>query len=92
MNGVQVTRHGNTIFVPLPKELWRLDRGPGCNCAFCNGRKSYWDTVAMMQNPIGGKWDTTWTVHYPKLTGSHLYRGAPPHKEINDGSQATSST
>ena len=63
----QVTRVKDTIFIPLPRELWRKVGGT-CACPVCkaDGTAGYWDTLA-----IGTKkderYDSTWTVHYPAL-------------------------
>lgn len=66
LNGRRVKRVKDTIFVPLPRELWR-ECGP-CACPVCKERKSehsYWDTLAISANATGN--DFTWTVHFPEL-------------------------
>ncbi len=56
-----------TIFVPLPRAAWLpLDR---CNCANCDGRPAWWDTLAIQRTPDGpgiGQTSTTWLVHRPE--------------------------
>ncbi|APU88947.1 hypothetical protein Rctr197k_146 [Virus Rctr197k] len=63
LNGLSVIgRHGNTIFVRLPKELWR-SCGP-CACAYCKGAEGFWDTLAV---PIAEKaGERTCPVHHPE--------------------------
>lgn len=83
MNGVQVTRRGNTIFVPLPRKLWTEASVSACNCPHCStcpGRVGYWDTLAITQTPAespmnaGDRWGAsfTWTVHYPEINPDRL--------------------
>lgn len=70
MNGLVVTYVDSTIFVPLPRQLWREIDG-GCVCAHCRargpGRVSYWDTMAIKSKPTdsGRSTDHTWMVHRP---------------------------
>ena len=68
-----ITRVNDTIFVPLPVELWRACPG-GCSCQFCNadGSHGYWDTLAL--SAVGGNrhQDRTYTVHHPALHASHI--------------------
>ena len=71
LNGLRVTeRRGNTIFVSLPRELWRLCGDDGvCRCAVCtaSGRAAYWDTLAVAtEKPRDGR-DYTWTCHHPSV-------------------------
>ena len=47
-----------TIFIPLPRELWRAIDG---QCGKC-GDIPYWDTLAVSPSQ-----EFTWTVHYPEL-------------------------
>ena len=66
MNGVRVTigTDKETIFIPLPPEMWRPITG-GCSCDHCwnkPGNVAYWDTLA---TAVGC--DFTWTVHKPEL-------------------------
>lgn len=77
LNGIQVTRVKDTVFIPLPRELWREIDG-GCACEYCskNGRAhspAYWDTLAVSANHRGS--DFAWTVHFPKLHGGQHGRG-----------------
>lgn len=64
LNGIQVKRVGVSIFIPLPKALWRSCGG--CQCGHCDG-EGYWDTLAVATVPQGMGRDTTWTVHHPEL-------------------------
>lgn len=78
MNGLAVDRsrvaEGNTIFVPLPRELWTMSMDGQCGCQECETplgkrRVSYWDTLAMSASPekhAGVRNDTTWLVHRPE--------------------------
>lgn len=64
MNGSDVLgRRGNTIFVRLPRALWR-ECGT-CACPTCKGSVGYWDTLAIAATRTPGQADTTWTVHMP---------------------------
>lgn len=57
-------RAPDTIFVELPRALWR-SCGP-CACPACNGAEGFWDTLAVARNPKDGRrTDTSWTVHRP---------------------------
>jgi hypothetical protein len=60
---IPVYRYGDTIFLPLPPELWR-SCGP-CACPDCKGGEGFWDTIAIAKNPDPKKPDFTWTVHCP---------------------------
>lgn len=67
MNGARVTKHrgGSTLFISLPRELWRPIEGAPCRCPVCTKRGvkvSYWDTLAV--HPSVGH---AWTVHKPGL-------------------------
>ena len=68
-----ITRINDTIFVPLPVELWRACPG-GCSCQFCkaDGSHGYWDTLAL--SAVGGQrhQDRTYTVHHPALHAPHV--------------------
>jgi hypothetical protein len=69
LNSILITRTGDTIFVPLPKELWR-PRTIACDCQFCkeDGSEGYLDTLALNQNAVGQPFsDLTLTVHHPAL-------------------------
>lgn len=58
---VKRSQDGHTMFVALPRELWR--ECGHCYCPVCIERKatvSYWDTLAIANG-------STWTVHYPEL-------------------------
>lgn len=78
LNGVSVSRREGTIFVALPREAWREIAG-GCSCAFCEavpGRKAYWDTLAVSQDPPAReRSDTSWTVHRPEHNPDRLREG-----------------
>lgn len=66
LNGATVKRVGETVFIALPRELWRKC-GP-CACATCKKtgqQTSYWDTLAVPVVPKG--YDYAWTVHMPEL-------------------------
>ena len=68
LNGIKVKHAGDTIFIPLPRELWRKAGNGVCNCPTCKVRKSkvaYWDTLVVSAVPMQG--DCTWTVHFPEL-------------------------
>jgi hypothetical protein len=80
MNGTMVKRYKDTIFLPLPRELWREIEG-GCACMYCSddnrnvGKPAYWDTLAISKlPPRDHKPDTAWTVHYPELNGARSKR------------------
>ena len=68
-----ITRVNDTIFVPLPVELWRACPG-GCSCQFCtaDGSHGYWDTLAL--SAVGGNrhQDRTYPVHHPALHAPHI--------------------
>jgi hypothetical protein len=68
-----ITRINDTIFVPLPVELWRARPG-GCSCQFCkaDGSHGYWDALAL--SAVGGNrhQDRTYTVHHPALHAPHI--------------------
>lgn len=79
LNGIAVHRVGSTIFIPLPRELWRSC--DGCCCRYCSATQqvssevAYWDTLAVsMHKPADGR-DYTWTVHAPE------YHGVKPKRE-----------
>ena len=73
LNGISVTRYKGkmsgeeTIFIPLPVELWRSC--DGCECALCksDGGPGYWDTLAVSAKAPKRGHDFTYTVHYPEL-------------------------
>lgn len=70
LNGLPVHRVGETIFIPLPRELWRETGWGQCVCKECKAnkaQKSYWDTLAISATPVKKDSDTVWTVHYPSL-------------------------
>lgn len=66
LNSLRIGRIGNTIFIALPRALWR-STGIPCNCVVCKGAESHWDTLAVSIAPDGKSDDVTWTVHYPEL-------------------------
>ena len=67
LNGTRVKRVGDTIYVPLPRELWRSCGG--CACSNCKGAEGFWDTLAIPA--VAGEHEETRTVHCPEL---HLNR------------------
>jgi hypothetical protein len=72
LNSLRVKRVKDTIFVALPRGLWRLIPG-GCACACCSAdgkshEPAYWDTLAIGKS-ANTDYDWTWVVHYPELHG-----------------------
>lgn len=75
MNGTRVTysADGSTIFIPLPRELWRPCGD--CMCDECKANKKTipgyvpsWDTLAVASKPDPTRViQSSWTVHMPKL-------------------------
>jgi hypothetical protein len=79
-DGILVARRGNTIFIPLPRELWREIEG-GCSCVYCstNPHKAgpaFWDTLAVAETKPDSEHanDTTWVVHGPDFHGQKPVR------------------
>jgi hypothetical protein len=74
MNGVRIERRDETLFIPLPRVLWRKIEN-GCKCQHCvavSASDAYWDTLAISlkndeQRPPR---NTACTVHYPELQGA----------------------
>jgi hypothetical protein len=67
LNGATVIYRNGTIFVPLPRELWRPITG-GCHCSEeCKANGAYWDTLAIGAEPQrkGSHTDHAWLVHNP---------------------------
>ena len=62
----RVTRVGNTILIPLPRDLWRS--AGRCDCPYCKGQEGFWDTLAVSATPPI-RHDSTWTVHAPAAHG-----------------------
>lgn len=63
---IKITRRDDSIFIPLPRVLWR-SFGP-CSCQHCNGAEGFWDTLALSKKPrTDNASDYTTTVHYPEL-------------------------
>jgi hypothetical protein len=64
-----ITRFEDTIFIPLPVELWRATPGGKCGCQFCkaDGSPGYWDTLALSAKRGKERNDRTYTVHHPGL-------------------------
>lgn len=62
LNGARVTRRGSTIFISLPKALWRS--AGVCNCPVCEGGEGFWDTLAVGDHYKAG--DYAWVVHHPE--------------------------
>lgn len=69
LNGTSLTRKGDAIFIPLPRESWRPIGGT-CSCPYCSGAVGYWDTLAVAAERPAKDSDTAWTVHYPELHGA----------------------
>lgn len=70
MRGIQVTRVGDAIFVPLPRAAWRVAGDGKCCCKHCKEHGTevaHWDTLGVSVTPQGMGRDTTWMVHYPEL-------------------------
>ena len=67
---IRVERYKDTIFIPLPPELWRTT-GNECCCAWCKAHPelpSMWDTmVVSAKPPKKGATDFTSMCHYPEL-------------------------
>jgi hypothetical protein len=79
ISGTLITREKDTIFVPLPRALWREIDG-GCACSYCSSdgksaSPAYWDTLALGKNATKGKPDYTYTVHYPEINGARKKAG-----------------
>jgi hypothetical protein len=83
INGSAVIgRRGNTIFIRLPRELWRSCGV--CRCDVCKGGEGYWDTLAVAATHEPGRNDYAWTVHYPTATvpdGAPYYTVVIPFSE-----------
>jgi hypothetical protein len=65
-NGIEITRVGDTIFIPLPR-LFQTEIKGGCNCDFCRSHPNEipaWDTIAV---DATGTNKRTWTVHAPEF-------------------------
>lgn len=62
LNGVRVSRVNRTIFIPLPRELWKPCGN--CQCGHCGGKEAFWDTLAVSTQDADRH---TWTVHAPEL-------------------------
>lgn len=87
LHGAAIVRRNETIFVVLPRELWREIEG-GCACAYCSatGRSespAYWDTLAIAAETPRDHNDFAWTVHWPSLHGAKPKRSyyGPQDKE-----------
>lgn len=65
LNGAQVTIEEGTMFIALPKPLWRRNVFSGtCNCGKCGG-DNMWDTLAIAMKPLRSRAHIAWTVHRP---------------------------
>lgn len=64
LNAIRVTRLGNTIFIPLPPELWKASGLGPCQCGKCDGQ-GHWDTLAVSAKPT--ERDFTWMPHVPEI-------------------------
>lgn len=75
LNGAAVDRSkdGSTIFIPLPRALWKSASFNPCACANCNGRPGFWDTlaVAAQREGPGHAADVAWAVHRPEEHPHH---------------------
>jgi hypothetical protein len=76
LNGLPVKRIHRSIFIPLPRELWRPCGG--CCCEYCSADgsenpDSAWDTLAVSTDPKN--WHT-WTTHAPEYHGIKRKRSA----------------
>lgn len=62
-----ILRTKDTIFMRLPKELWRSCNG--CACYHCqkNNSLGWWDTLAISTVKREGTNDFSWTVHMPEV-------------------------
>ena len=79
-----------TIFVQLPRQLWR-ESGP-CQCPNCkdpvtgNGRPAFWDTLAIKAQPKRengvDQREPTWMVHMPE---DHPYHDREPDHVVGAG-------
>lgn len=70
LNGIEVTRVKEAIFIPLPVEAWTVALDGKCSCNHCtlhNTKIAHWDTLAVSTSPRGMGRDTTWVCHYPEL-------------------------
>ena len=70
LNYLNVRRVNDTIFIPLPRELWRIATDGRCSCGkgYCAREGvAYWDTLAVGATKSTKGRDYTWTVHYPEL-------------------------
>ena len=75
LNGANIRRVGQTIFIALPPEAWVPIEG-GCSCEACQvipGQPgtAWWDTLAVSAKAPKGGNDTTWTVHAPEIHTGH---------------------
>jgi hypothetical protein len=67
VNGMPVLiRRGDTIFLRLPRDLWRSCGR--CDCDSCKGTEGFWDTLAVAATAPADGSDHAWTVHYPEAT------------------------
>jgi hypothetical protein len=75
LSSIRVHRRGDTLLIPLPRELWRPHSFGQCSCPYCKGALAYADTLAVPATaPEKGKCEYTWLVHAPELTHSHERR------------------
>lgn len=79
LNGQRIRRREDTIFIPLPPELWRPING-GCCCANCSSDRNhtnpeaFWDTLALSAKAKDFQ-EHTYTVHAPEFHGAKPLRG-----------------
>lgn len=77
LNGLSVREMGGTLFIPLPRELWRST--DGCCCKYCSPEKGksaegWWDTLAVPMQPNERGSRHTYTVHMPEIHGKKAMR------------------
>ena len=71
LHGIRIYRNGNTIFIPLPSELWSSCNG--CSCQYCSTNSAEinltacWDTLSVYSDP--DYHDHAWLVHAPEFHG-----------------------
>lgn len=64
---IEVTRHEDTIFIPLPPDAWQPISGCRCCCKFCKEHPHltpYYDTLTVS---VTGKCQFTGFLHNPTL-------------------------
>jgi hypothetical protein len=94
MSAIPITRatgktpKSDTIFIPLPVELWRKTAfDVPCSCDVCKGDGSYgyWDTLAISARPDrDAAFEYTHVVHYPELHPEHVRRAKAAEDEARE--------